>query len=172
MTRRVSRTESALVESLLSEAREELGRADNKASILLAASGVVVGALIAAVLAGSWSPSDLSTLTAWIWWLACGFLAAGIACFGSAIYPRTTRPAKLPDFVAYFGDVVVFEHRADLEQALSRTTDTPGSRNLDQLELISKIVSKKYLFLRRALLSFTFGALLLGAVAVLTTVGL
>lgn len=171
MKRHEVQAQAALVQSLLNEAREELGRADNKASILLAASGLIVGALIAAVLAGSWSPAQLSAVTAWIWWIACVFLAAGIACLGTAIYPRTSRPLKLPDFVAYFGDVVALKCRADLERAISRTAHTSGSRNLDQLELISAIVSKKYRYLRLALLSFALGAVLFVAVAVLTTAG-
>jgi len=169
---RQRRAQSALVESLLREAREELGRADNKASILLAASGVVVGALIAAVLAGSWSPSELSVLTAYIWWVACGFLVAGIALLGVAIYPRTRRASKLPDFVAYFGDVVVLSRRTDLERALAKTARGLGDRDVDQLELISGIVSTKYNYLRLALIAFALGAALLVTVAVASAAGL
>ena len=165
------KAQEELVESLLSEAREELGRADNKTSILLAAVGVVIGALTAAVLAGSWSPVTLSVGLAWIWWIGCGFLSAGITCLGIAIYPRTSRPRKLPDFVAYFGDVVALKSRANLDRAISNTAGATGSRNLDQLELVSAIVAKKYHYLRLALLSFALGAVLLALVAVLTTVG-
>ena len=44
--------------SLLSSAREEIDRADSKASILLAASGVATGALLAGLMAGNWTPLE------------------------------------------------------------------------------------------------------------------
>lgn len=171
MKRSRIKAQETLVKSLLSEAREELGRADNKTSILLAAAGVVVGALTAAVLAGDWSPTKLAPGFASIWWIGCGFLSAGILCLGIAIYPRTSRPRKVPNFVAYFGDVVALKSRANLNRAISKTARAAGTRDLDQLELVSAIVSKKYRFLRLALLSFALGALLLALVAALTTVG-
>jgi hypothetical protein len=49
--------------SLLSHAREEIDRADAKASILLAASGVGTGALLAGLIAGTWTPLKLQTAT-------------------------------------------------------------------------------------------------------------
>ena len=57
-------------EALLTETREELQKADSKASILLAASGIAAGALLSATLSGQWTPNKLhhgdARLFAWI----------------------------------------------------------------------------------------------------------
>lgn len=56
--------ERDLKEAILSETREELAKADAKASILLAASGIVFAALLAGGSASSWYPDKLSCHTA------------------------------------------------------------------------------------------------------------
>jgi hypothetical protein len=58
---------SELPEALLEESREELGRADGKASILFAASGVVVSVLLAGAIARKWDPTELGWFQL-LWW--------------------------------------------------------------------------------------------------------
>ncbi|MBG6184699.1 hypothetical protein IWX65_002677 [Arthrobacter sp. CAN_A214] len=48
------------------EAREELARADGKASTLLAAIGVVIGPIVAAAFGGSWHSRDLDNNIEWL----------------------------------------------------------------------------------------------------------
>jgi hypothetical protein len=43
---------------LLAEAREELGRADQKASLLLAAASVAIAAIVTGLVGSGWKPSD------------------------------------------------------------------------------------------------------------------
>ncbi len=52
---------------LLVESREELARADGKASILLSALGVAADVIAAALLAGDWSPEGLHPPYRIIW---------------------------------------------------------------------------------------------------------
>ena len=48
--------------AVLADAREELDRADRKAQILFASAGVAIGALLAGLLAGNWSPFELASI--------------------------------------------------------------------------------------------------------------
>lgn len=90
-----------LGKTILREAREELARADGKASILLAAIGVVIGAIFAAILGGSWRPHHLDNNIEWLWWVGAVVGLAGATVFGSAVFPRTTyRSKRRPGIVA------------------------------------------------------------------------
>jgi hypothetical protein len=63
---------------MLVEAREELNRADGKASIPLAAFGVAAGVFAAAILGGDWTPRDLNRPWEAIWWVGCAIFAAAV----------------------------------------------------------------------------------------------
>src|SRR5690242_8638023 len=76
---------------LLKDTREELARADSKAALLLAGTGVVVGAVLAGLLGGRWTPFSLDNRVEWIWWLGVGSAAAGIFSIAAAVYPRIHR---------------------------------------------------------------------------------
>src|SRR5262245_8921031 len=62
---------------LLKEAREELARADSKAALLLAATGVAVGALLAGLIGGKWMPFSLDNRVEWLWWFGVASVASG-----------------------------------------------------------------------------------------------
>lgn len=133
-----------LATGILREAREELARADGKASILLAAIGVVLGAILAAILGGSWHPSHLHDNIEWLWWIGTvtGFI--GAAAFGVAIFPRTKyRYQRRLGIVAYFGDVVGLSSD-DLKQGLADTAKDSDAAVLDQVMAISSVVDTKY----------------------------
>ena len=68
--------------AVLADAREELDRADRKAQILFASAGVAIGALLAGLLAGNWSPFELDNAVEWLWWAGVTFAAAAISCLG------------------------------------------------------------------------------------------
>jgi hypothetical protein len=135
--------------SLLSNAREEIDRADAKASILLAASGVAIGALLAGLIAGSWSPLKLQAAIQWAWWLGMAESAIGIWCLALAIYPRERKnDTATPSIVVYYGDVLTYSTTAGLVAALNRSAETNIERVADQLRNICWIANKKYRLLR------------------------
>ena len=148
-----------LAKTILREAREELGRADGKASILLAAVGVVFGVIFAAILGGSWHPNHLDNNMQWLWWGGAATGLAGATAFGSAVFPRTTyRTKRRPGVVAYFGDVVGLSPD-QLKRGLIRTAKNPDDATLDQVRAISSVVDKKYRAIRVGiLLTATTGA--------------
>jgi len=166
LTRKSERSRAALLEVLLRESREELIRADGKASILLASAGIIIGAVVAAILADEWNPSDLTCVRALLWWTGVVLALGGVACLGYAVYPQTKRRKKTPHLIAYYGDVMRFDHDEDLVLALDRTASDPDARSLDQVRVISGIVATKYRCIRYALVGFAFAA----AILVLTAV--
>ena len=163
----------AYARGLLSAAREELIRAENKAVVLFATSGVAVAAVMAGLIAGDWGPFDLDDRVEWVWW--GGALATGYAlfCLSSAIYPRTTRKGPPPSVVAYFADVDRYRHRplADLTNALAYSASRGMDGVVDQLRQVSRITVAKYTRVRHALLALG-GAAVLCLVAVLVDAGL
>ena len=88
---------------LLTQAREELGRTDAKASLLFSAMGVVGGVMAAALLAGDWRPSDLDPSMRWLWWIGVASFTCSVAALAVAVYPsiRGGRSA----LISYFGSV-------------------------------------------------------------------
>jgi pycsar effector protein len=134
---------------LLVETREEIDRADFKASVLLAGVGVATGTLLAGLLEGSWTPWMLPGYVQWIWWVGVAAGSAGIWSLARAVYPRIRRHGEaLPEFVGYFGDILAFRDAEDLITALRDSTEVRISLIADQLVQVSIIVDRKYRMVR------------------------
>jgi hypothetical protein len=89
-------------EALLRETREELARADTKASILLAASGIAFAALFK-------DPDKLSQHTArTLTWIALGLTLGGICFVAAAVKPRLRAKHDKSPTPHYFGDVEAY----------------------------------------------------------------
>jgi len=133
------------VKVLLGHAREELNRADNKASITLASAGIGFGAFLGGAVSGDWQPFDLGNCVEWVWWVGALLFVVGVCAIASSVWPSTEtktddkipsyyqRVAKLPDTTALRSAM----ESVDLDEIL-----------IEQLLVISKIVRKKYLKLR------------------------
>jgi hypothetical protein len=133
-----------LASTLLSETRAELVRADSKAQILLATTGVAVGVVLAALIKGEWSPSQLSGLGLWLWWIGVAALVGGVIALGFAVFPRHVG-TKHRERVTYFGDVARFNEAQEREllAALQRESER-ANRATEQLLRLSKVVQQKY----------------------------
>lgn len=136
-------TATTHVEVLLAAAREEIVRADNKASLLLASLGIASGALLAGAIGGTWSPSGLEALPKILCWAAIASLVGTCGSLGYVIYPRTQRRSADPNLIAFFGDVNATPI-AELEAAIARTVDAVPQSLYDQLVQTSRIVEEKY----------------------------
>jgi len=147
---------------LLIATREELVRADNKASLLLAAAGVAVGVTVAGLISRDWSPSMLENRVEWLWWLGAASAVYGLWCLGLAVYPTTRRRGAAPGVVAYFGDVNAYagRPRAELVAALSRSAQREQDRWVDQLVQVSDVAQRKYDRLRHAMWALPIAAVL------------
>jgi Family of unknown function (DUF5706) len=165
-------------QDLLRETREELARADTKASILLAASGIAFAALIK-------DPDKLTHHAARICsWLALAFTLVGICVVAAAVKPRLrTKHAQVlrPD---YFGDAEAFRpawltlrfRRAKLNEAreafgkalnAAAASETERSDRLtDQTWHLSHIAYLKYRLVAFGMVFYGI-AVVLGVVALI-----
>lgn len=150
----------ARAHQLLLESREEVGRADSKAAIILASAGVGAAALLGGLIAGSWSPIQLSNAIEWVWWLGLACLGVALVQLSRCLLPTTKNQQS--GKVDYFGDVLRFSSPEALRDALSDDEGGHESRAIRQLFVISSIVERKYQRLRSALI-------LLGAASSLFT---
>jgi hypothetical protein len=73
---------------LLQRTSGEAGRADTKASILLAGILAVADGLSALLSGAKWNPAAQPALVQIPWWAAVVAATAGLVCLGSAVYPR------------------------------------------------------------------------------------
>lgn len=145
--------------SLLSSAREEIDRADSKASILLAASGVATGALLAGLMAGNWTPLELQATIQWAWWLGVFEAAIGVFFLALAVYPREQiNDSGFSWSVVFYGDVLAYRSTTQLVGALERSAETRIERMADQLRRVSAIVNRKYRLIRRGMLMLFLSA--------------
>ncbi len=169
MFRRVNRHEDSharLALRILAESREELARADGKASILLAATSLIAGVVLTAILSGDWRPSDLVVCAQLGWWGGAVSGGVGIVALATAVYPRTKyRGARPPSVIAYFGDVAI----TPVDKLEDRLRETVANNDavIDQMKAIAWVVDRKYLGIQVALWAFAACATLcIGSVIV------
>lgn len=150
--------------SVLSSAREEIDRADSKASILLAASGVAAGALLAGLMAGTWTPLRLQPTIQWAWWVGVVEAAIAISCLALAVCPREQRNNSGTSWaVVFYGDVLKYHTTTQLVEALKRSAETKIERIADQLRYVCSIVNHKYRLVRWGILMLFLSAATIAA---------
>lgn len=125
-------------EWLLQASREELGRADQKASLLSAATGIILGPFVVSAI-GNDSPIK------WFGWVSLvgiSLMAASLVAYVLAAYPRTRRTtSSRPDRAAFFSD---FNENLDESMAESLNRQEWRQIVVDQLREVSSIVVRKY----------------------------
>ncbi|MGW0419621.1 Pycsar system effector family protein [Streptomyces sp. NPDC003015] len=136
-----------LARVLLSEVREELVRADNKAGLMLASLGATLTALLGAIGSGVIAPRQYPVVPQLLLWAGCATCVPALALLGLAVTPRLGHPHGTR--VHYFGDARLAVSQASLEQTVHRTD--PMSRDLSQLAFLSRIAWTKYRCIRHAL---------------------
>ncbi|MRJ76821.1 hypothetical protein GEV29_09755 [Aeromicrobium sp. SMF47] len=136
--------------AILAEARNEVGAADHKASMVLAVLGIGFGALLAGLLARDWSPRDLDAVGAFFWWLAAALASSSVAAAALAVWPRFTVPDRTKE-VFYWGHAAAFESQRSLDAVLDRHPPRLEDRTRHQLFELSRIVAKKYRYVRLAM---------------------
>ncbi|MFF7472537.1 Pycsar system effector family protein [Streptomyces sp. NPDC008092] len=152
-----------LARVLLSEAREELVRADNKAGLLLASLGAALTALLGAIGSGIIAPRLYPVVPQLLIWVGSAACVPALVLLGLAVAPRLGSPRYARTH--YFGDVRLARSATHLELTVRRTD--PLSRDLTQLAALSRITWTKYRCIRLALAWGTafFTLTLLGVVA-------
>lgn len=143
---------------LLAENREELRRADLKASQALGAAGATALALMTAVVGGAWKPSQLDGSQQWTWSIGCLLWACSVATLMFALLPRLGSKADA-EHVAYFGHVHRLMRGGDIRDALHRAARDPLPAVIAQLCWSSQVVMTKYQFVRCGLMCFVLAGM-------------
>ncbi|MFE7273685.1 hypothetical protein [Streptomyces sp. NPDC057623] len=113
----------------LSEAREELVRADGKAGLLLASLGATLTALLGAIGSGLIAPRQYPVVPQLLLWVGCAACVPALTLLGLAVTPRLGDPHRKRTFAG---------------------TD-PASRDVSQLTVLSQIAWTKYRRIHHAL---------------------
>lgn len=136
-----------LVRVLVTETREELLKADNKAGLMLTALGVALTALLGAAGGGGIAPRHYPLVPQTLFWAGCAAWVPALVMLGLAVAPRIGKPQRLRTH--YFGDVTVTASVC-LLGAVVRRTD-PQDRDLSQFVALSRTVWIKYRCIRRGM---------------------
>lgn len=157
----------AYLAQLLREAREEVLHADAKASILLAALSVGIGATLGGVIASQWTPFDLSNDVEWMWWIGAALFAVSIISSASSVWPRYESRGDKERPIYFWGDTEGLANATELLDALKERPPDLEERGADQFLKLSSIVIAKYSLIRRALRTAGVGAVLCAAAVLL-----
>lgn len=169
--------EDAFAELLLDEGREELERADHKASILLGAASLVLSVFLGAAVAGDWDPTEIGDGRAQaVLWGGISFAVLGVIRLGAAVMPQVKHD-EAKEKLAYFGHVIQYWEggwalrrsakaqsdavgRDELRAAIGLASRRRFDRTVDQVWVVSHIVQRKYRHIRRALWAFAVAGVL------------
>lgn len=148
-------------EGLLAEIRDEITRADSKASILFSVFGLLAGAVTYTMLRDQWQPFDLSNAIEWLWWVGASLGASAITVLGRAVYP-SVKHASDKGQISYYGHVVQYATKPEFIQAIADRSEARVDRMRDQIWVLSATVAKKYRCTQAAM--WIFGAAVLAMV--------
>lgn len=135
-------TQDQFVERLLDETRDEIERADLKASILLTFIGVAIASDIGALFAADVHADRVW----WVVWLLGAVSTTGltvsVGSLGAAVLPRVAQPR--PGRASYFMDHAQYDDIDDLRRAVDAESTKAHDRHLQQLWHLARIVRTKY----------------------------
>ncbi|MFE3768186.1 Pycsar system effector family protein [Streptomyces sp. NPDC059122] len=136
----------ALSRELIAQNHVEIGRADGKAAVLLAAGGSLLGLLLVHRPPGSFWPHQL-------WWTAVVSTTAALLFLLAALVPRRgPRLRESSRVLSYYGDVVRAEKHAELPSELLLSSADPHRRLYRALTATSRIARTKNRCVRGAVL--------------------
>jgi Family of unknown function (DUF5706) len=157
-----------VAEELIATMRAEAARADGQAATMLGAAGVVVGVVLAATLAGQWSPGRLPVAARVLWWPGVLAGVAALGLFAAAICPRLPARAarrRPPVALHHAWDVLAAYAAGDVTGALTRTATGDLAAAAGQLVVVARIVDRKFRTVRAGLRLLGVAGLLLVAAA-------
>ncbi|GAA1995807.1 Pycsar system effector family protein [Microbacterium ulmi] len=156
------RDPGALAADMLAEVREEIDRADQKASLLIGSLGIAFSIVLSGVLSGSWSPASLGP-AATVLWSVCAVAAAGsVLAAALAVWPRLSR-APGSGAITYWGQIRQFASPEEVGEALLERGLQPPERTYQQLLVLSALVQRKYRAIRSSMVLAGIASLLVVA---------
>lgn len=163
-------TGATVAARLLSDLHTEIGRADSKAAVLVAALGMTAGVFTGLLAGKDWAPGSLGRPGLALWWAGTAALAVSLLALLLAVLPRYRTDGWAPgDPLSYFADIrrAAGAGEAELVRALAATERDPLHGMARALTGTSRIAAVKHRWIRTGLIAFSAGSVLLPA-AVLT----
>jgi hypothetical protein len=120
-----------LTRDLLTDAREQLAKADSKAEMTLATLGAALTALLGAIAGGLIAPGQYAVIPQLLVWAGCAACAPSLVLLGLAVSPR--RPSQISS------------------SGSSRSSGSGSSGDATQLEILSRAAWITYRCIRRAM---------------------
>src|SRR5262249_15292252 len=130
---------------------------------LLASAGVAGSVVVGAILTGGWRPSLLPLWGQMAWCVGLASALVGLAFLANALAPRAGHTLGKSS-LRYFGHFAPFKPRQEILDARddgSSRGDQILERAVDQLWIISSLVSMKYARIRFSLFLFATAAALM-----------
>jgi hypothetical protein len=153
-----------VAERLLAEMRAEIGRADSKAAVLVAALGLSGGVLSGMLADQGWSAGAVAAPGLLLLGAGAAAMVVALVALLLAVLPRYARSAWRPgEPLSYFGDIRHAAQRDLLAMALTDTRSAPGGGLIEALAENSRIVTAKLRWVRVGTCAFALGLLLLPA---------
>lgn len=137
---------------MLSEARDDVKHADQKASVLLAALGIGFGAIVGGQVSAGWSPASLSPYGQTTFWIGVAVAVLAVGCCALAVWPRYSLDSDPEYGTTYWGHVAAYKSLSNLESALDAEINSER-RTRHQLWRLSRLVLTKYRFIRVAIVA-------------------
>ncbi|MEU6989981.1 Pycsar system effector family protein [Streptomyces sp. NPDC046465] len=160
----LTHTCSAVGERLLVDLRAEIGRADSKASVLVAALGLTGGVFSGRLASSEWTPGRLGPPGQVVWWLGTISLILALFSLLMAVLPRYRGTPWTPGRpLTYFGDIRLAARTGGLADALAETARDPSLALLTALDETSRIAVRKHQWIRTGLIAFCAGTALIPA---------
>jgi hypothetical protein len=147
---------------LLNETRDDIARAETKASIALAAASLVSGSVFSALL-DNWADVVPGTKAVLVGCLAATLV--GLVSLGLALIPNVFANRGGHHMVAYFGHVTAAGTIDEFERLADEPQDE-RQRLTNQIWTLSVLTMRKYAHIRRAFLALG-AAIALGMLAML-----
>ena len=153
---------SATTAQMLSEAREDVTRADQKASVLLAALGIGFAAVLGGQLAGHFDSSKLSPYGQIFWWAGVIAAVASVVLAAISLWPRYKLNDRPEHGITYWGHIAAFKTLQEFEASLEDQGPATNARGRHQLWRLSRLVLLKYRLLRASIICTGGAGFLLG----------
>jgi hypothetical protein len=157
----VSQSGTSFELTMLAEARAEVAIADQKASQLLAALIIGYGAVCGGLVAAEWSPAHMTASGEALWWAGAVAAVLSIVLAAVAVWPRF-RSNEPTAGIAYWAQVARFPTLEALSAAMDGQPEDAPDRTRHQLWRISRLVRRKYYFVRAAIIATGAGLVFFG----------
>jgi hypothetical protein len=140
-----------LAVTMLAEVASEIGRADEKASLLIGSLGIAFSIVLSSMIGGDLMLDGLPPVEVLLWIVGGALSSASVVAAAMAVWPRLSKGPG-PGTITYWGQVHGMRSPAEVGRALAERSLRPPERTYQQLLVLSAVVQRKYRCIRWSML--------------------